>query len=84
MTNFQGRPRTKKVQKREKILFSGTIVLKMKLYLEGLAIFHTYSVCEGVWKIVKPPKFGFSFSKQAYPETFQMQLVYHKAGCASN
>ena len=39
--------------------------------------------CKGVWKIAKPPKFGFSLSKQSSAEIFQMQLVYHRAGCAS-
>ena len=38
---------------------------KLKQYLGGLGIFHTSSMCEGVWKIAKPPKNGFSFSKQS-------------------
>ena len=37
---------------------------KLKPYLGGLAIFHTPSHTEDVWKIAKPPKNGFSFSKQ--------------------
>ena len=50
---------------------------------KGNVKFYKPSVCEGSWKIAKPHKFGFSFSKQASPETFQMQLVHHRAGCAS-
>ena len=82
LKKFQGRPR-KKIQKCEKILFSALPCFENpKPYLGGLAIFHNSSVCEGVWKITKPPKFGFSFSKQARAETFQMQLVYHRADYA--
>ena len=40
----------------------------------GLAIFHKPFVYEGLWKIAKSHKFGFSFSKQRIPEIFQMQL----------
>ena len=65
----------KKVQKSEKILFSGRLCFeKLKQYLGGLAIFHTSSVCEGLWKIAKTPKFGFCSSKQSLPEIFQTQL----------
>ena len=31
-------------------------------------------VCKGVWKIAKPPKFGFSLSKQRMADILQMQL----------
>ena len=41
---------------------------KLKPYLGGLAIFHTPSHTEDVWKIAKPPKNGFSFSKQGSSE----------------
>ena len=54
----------KEIQEPEKISFSGTGCFeKLKPNLGGLAIFHTSSVCEGVWKIAKPPKLGFSSSK---------------------
>ena len=56
---------------------------KLKQFLKGLAIFRQPLVCESFWKIAKPPKNGFSLSKQTSAETFQMQLVYHRAGCAS-
>ena len=56
---------------------------KLKPYLGGLAIFNKPLVCEGLWKIAKPPNNGFNLSKQTSAETFQMQLVYHRAGCAS-
>ena len=74
-----GEKKSKNVKK--KILFSELPCFeKLKPFLGGLAIFHTSSVCEGVWKIAKPPKYGFSFSKQTIADTFQMQLVYHRAG----
>ena len=47
---------------------------KRKPYLGGLAIFHKPLVCEGLQKIAKPHKFGFSFWKQRIPKIFQMQL----------
>ena len=73
-----------KIQKRKKIFFSGHACFEQrKQYLGGLVIFLASSVCEGVWKFAKPPKFGFSFSKQARAEIFQMQLDHHRAGCAS-
>ena len=48
---------------------------KLKQYLEGLAIFHKPLVCEGLWKIAKPHKFGYSFSKQGSAEIFKMHLL---------
>ena len=70
-----------KTQKREKKLFSEhDCYEKLKPYSGGLAICHKPSMCEGLWKIVKPPKIGFSFSKQSCSEIFQMQLVYPRAG----
>ena len=71
--NFQGRPR-KKIQKSEKF-FSGILCFeKLEQYLGGLAIFHKPLVCEGLRKIAKPHKFGFSIWKQRIPKIFQMQL----------
>ena len=66
----------KKQNKNVKILLFSALPCfeKLKQYLGGLAIFHTSSVCEGVWKISKPHKFGFSFSKQRMADIFQMQL----------
>ena len=64
--------KSKKVKKKK--LFSGSLCFeKLKQYLGGSAIFRTF-VCEGVWKIAKPHKFGFSFSKQRLLEIFQMRL----------
>ena len=45
---------------------------KLKPNLGGLSIFHKP---EGLCKIDKPPKLGFSFSKQVRAEIFKMQLV---------
>ena len=57
------------------MLFSKyTCFEKLKPYLGGLAIFHTSSVCEGVRKVAKPHKFGFSFPKQGSAEIFKMHL----------
>ena len=71
--NFQGRPR-KKIQTSENF-FSGILCFeKLEQYLGGLAIFHKPLVCEGLRKIAKPYKFGFSFWKQRIPKIFQMQL----------
>ena len=65
----------KKIQKSEKILFSGRLCFeKLKQYLGGLAIFHKPLVCEGLWKVAKPHKFGFSISKQESAEIFKMSL----------
>ena len=47
---------------------------KLKQYLGGLAIFLRPLVCEGLWKIAKSHKFGFSFSKQHRVEVFKIQL----------
>ena len=75
MENFSGYTQEKKIQKREKnIIFELPCFEKLKPFLGGLAIFHTSSVCEGVWKIAKPPKYGFSFSKQGSAEIFKMLL----------
>ena len=50
-------------------MFPGTPVSRnWSQNLWGFAIFHTASYTEDVWKIAKPPKYGFRFSKQAYPE----------------
>ena len=65
--------KSKKVKKKK--LFSGSLCFeKLKQYFGGLAILHTNSVCEGLWKIAKTPKFGFCSSKQSLPEIFQTQL----------
>ena len=70
---FQGRPRKKNPKKWE--IFSGILCFeKLEQYLGGLAIFHKPLVCEGLRKIAKPHKFGFSFWKQSIPKIFQMQL----------
>ena len=47
---------------------------KLKQYLGGSAIFNKPFVCEGLWKIAKPPNYGFSFSKQCRAEISKMQL----------
>ena len=58
---FRVDPR-KKSKNVKKLLFSALPCFeKLKQYLGGLAIFHPSSVCEGVWKIAKPHKFGLSF-----------------------
>ena len=63
-----------KIQKREKISISARHCFeKLKQYLGGLAIFLKPLVCEGLWKIAKSHKFGFSFSKQHRAEVFKMQ-----------
>ena len=41
---------------------------KLKPNLWGLAIFHKPSHTKGLWKIAKPPKYCFSFSKQGIAE----------------
>ena len=62
-------------EKNPKILLSAIPCSeKLKQYLGDFAIFHTSSVCEGVWKIAKPHKFGFSFSKQGIADIFKMHL----------
>ena len=72
---FREDPGEKKSKNVKKISFSELPCFeKLKPFLGGLAIFHTSSVCEGVWKIAKPPKYGFSFSKQGSAEIFKMLL----------
>ena len=57
---FQGRPRKKESKKVKKISFYGSGYFeKLKPNLGGLAIFHTFPICERVWKIAQPLKFGF-------------------------
>ena len=69
---FRVDPRRKKIQHCEKILFSGSRCFeKLKPNLVSLATFHTSLVCERVWKIAKPPKFGFTFSKQPPQKYFE-------------
>ena len=67
----------KKIKKREKIIIFCTPlspVLSNWSNILRSAIFHISSVCEGVWKIAKPHKFGFSFPKQGSAEIFKMHL----------
>ena len=65
--NFQSRPR-KKIQKRKKLLLSGYACFeKRKPYLGGLAIFHTSSVYDAVWKIANPHKFWLQFLETGVP-----------------
>ena len=53
MKNF--RPRRKKSKNVKKYYFPNSPVLRnWSHFWEFLAIFHTSSVCEGVWKIAKP------------------------------
>ena len=73
--NFFRVDQGKKNKNVNKILFSTLPCFeKLKQYLGGLAIFHKPLVCEGLWKIAKPHKFGFSISKQESAEIFKMSL----------